>query len=49
MARRLSMHRRLCSGRAGCHDDEARQKLLVLVPALIRCAGADHAPDIESA
>jgi hypothetical protein len=29
-------------------DDEARQKLLVLVPALIRCAGADHAPDIES-
>jgi hypothetical protein len=30
-------------------DDEARQKLLVLVPALMHCAGADHAPDIESA
>jgi hypothetical protein len=30
-------------------DDEARQKLLVLVPALIRCADADHEPDIESA
>src|SRR5438270_20991 len=30
-------------------DDEASQKLLVLVPALIGCAGADHAPDIESA
>jgi hypothetical protein len=30
-------------------DDEARQKLLVLVPALIRCASADDASDIESA
>jgi hypothetical protein len=29
-------------------DDEARQKLLVLVPALMHCAGPDHAPDIES-
>lgn len=30
-------------------DDTARQKLLVLVPALMRCAGADDPPDIESA
>jgi hypothetical protein len=30
-------------------DDEARQKLLVLVPALMHCAGADDPPDIESA
>jgi hypothetical protein len=29
--------------------DEARQKLLVLVPALMHCACADHTPDIESA
>jgi hypothetical protein len=29
-------------------DDEARQKLLVLVPALIRCAGAGDPPEIES-
>jgi hypothetical protein len=30
-------------------DDEPRQKLLVLVPALIRCASTDDPPDIESA
>jgi hypothetical protein len=29
-------------------DDEPRQKLLVLVPALIRCAIEDYPPDIES-
>jgi hypothetical protein len=30
-------------------DDSARQKLLVLVPALMHCAGADDPPDIETA
>jgi hypothetical protein len=30
-------------------DDEPRQKLLVLVPALIGCASTDDPPDIESA
>lgn len=30
-------------------DDAARQKLLVLVPALIRCAGPGDPPEIESA
>ncbi len=30
-------------------DHETRQKLLVLVPALIRCSGDAHAPEIESA
>jgi hypothetical protein len=30
-------------------DDEARQKLLVLVPALMHCAAAGDPPDIESA
>jgi hypothetical protein len=30
-------------------DDETRQKLLVLVPGLIRCSGAADAPEIESA
>jgi hypothetical protein len=30
-------------------DDEPRQKLLVLVPALMRCTGADDPPDIECA
>jgi hypothetical protein len=30
-------------------DDEARQKLLVLVPALMNCASADDGSDIESA
>jgi hypothetical protein len=29
-------------------DDEPRQKLLVLVPALIRCAKEDDPPEIES-
>jgi len=29
-------------------DDEARQKLLVLVPGLIGCAGEDDPPEIES-
>jgi hypothetical protein len=30
-------------------DDETRQKLLVLVPGLIRCSGDADAPGIESA
>ena len=30
-------------------DDETRQKLLVLVPGLIRCSGDADAPEIESA
>jgi hypothetical protein len=30
-------------------DDEARQKLLVLVPGLIRCSGDVDAPEIEAA
>ena len=30
-------------------DDTARQKLLVLVPTLMHCAGADDPPDIECA
>jgi hypothetical protein len=30
-------------------DDEARQKLLVLVPALMRCVGANDPPDTKSA